>query len=58
MAAGLGGVRQYVGWQIFMHKVYIENQVWRFIGGGGGFTENVAVTSSVPKSIYEWPLCD
>ena len=34
---------------------YIENQVWRFIWGNG-VMKNVAVTLSVPKSIYGFPL--
>ena len=36
IAAGFNGVRQYVGWLIFMYKSYIENYVWREGGRGKG----------------------
>ena len=56
MAAGFAGVRQYVGWLIFMYKVTSKIRFDVLLGGEGGFMKNVAVAFSVPKSIYEWPL--
>ena len=53
MAAGFGGVRQYVGWLIFMYKAISKIRFDVLLGGGGGFVKNVAVMFPVPKSIYE-----
>ena len=41
---------------IFMYKVTSKIRFDVLLGGGGGFMKNVAVTFSVPKSVYEWPL--
>ena len=56
MAAGFGGVRQYVGWLFFMYKVTSKIRFDILLGGGDGFTKNITVTFSVPKPIYERPL--
>ena len=56
MAAGFGGVRQCAGWLIFLYKVKSKIRIGILLGRGGGFMKNVAVTLSVLKSIYEWPL--
>ena len=56
IAAGFGGVRQYAGWLIFMYKVKLKIRFDILLGREGGFMKNVAVTFSVLKSIYEWPL--
>ena len=56
MVGGFGGVRQYVGWLIFMSKVKSKIRFDVLLVRGGGFMDNVAVMFSVPKSIYEWPL--
>ena len=56
MAAGLGGVRQYVGWLIFIYKVTSKIRFDVLLGGGVGFIKNIAVTFSIPKLIYKWPL--
>ena len=53
---GFGSVRQYVGWLIFMDKIMSKIRSDVLLGGRGGFMENVVVTFSIPKSIYEWPL--
>ena len=50
--------------QVVSGKNYVlyRKVIWKikfyFIegGGGGGVMKNVALTFSVPKSIYEWPL--
>lgn len=39
-----------------MYKVTSKIRFAVLLRGGGGFMKNVAVTFSVPKSIYEWPL--
>ena len=56
MTNAFGGVRQYVEWLIIMYKVTSKIKFDIFLWGGGGFMKNVAVTFSVPKSIYKWPL--
>ena len=53
IAAGFGGVRQYLGWLIFMYKVKSKIRFDILLGRGGGFMKNVAVMFSVLKSIYE-----
>ena len=55
MAAGLGGVCQYLGWLIFMYKIKLKIRFDVLVRGGGGFMKNIAVTFSIPKLIYEWP---
>ena len=42
MAAGFAGVRQYVGWLIFMYKVTSKIRFDVLLGGEGGFMKNVA----------------
>ena len=56
MAAGFGGVRQYVGELIFMYKVTSKITFEVLLEGESGFMKNAAVRFSVPKQIYEWPL--
>ena len=56
IAAGFGGVRQCVGWLIFMCKVKSKIRFDILLGRGGVFMKKVAVTFFVLKSIYEWPL--
>ena len=51
MAAGFGGVRQYVGWLIFINKVRSDVLLRR----EDGFMKKVPVTFSVPKLINQWP---
>ena len=58
MVAGFGYLCQYVERLTFMFMYKVTSKI-RFdvlFGGGGGFMKNVAVTSSVPKSIYGLPL--
>ena len=54
MAAGFGGVHPYAG-LTFMYKIKWKS-VLTFYWDEGGFMKNVAVTFSVLKSIYEWPV--
>ena len=56
MVAGFGGVRQYVGWLIFMYKVRSKMRFGVLLGRGGGFMKNVTVTFYVQKLIDEWLL--
>ena len=56
MAAGFVDGRQQVGWLIFMYKVIPKIRFDVLLQGEVGFMKNVAVTFSVPKSIYDWPL--
>lgn len=56
LAAGFGGVCQFVKLLIFIDKVHQKSGLTFHWGRGGGFMKNVVVTFSFPKSIYEWPL--
>ena len=58
MAVGFRGVRQYLGWSIFMYKVTSKIRFDVLLGGGGAFMKNAAVALSVPKLIYGWSLTD
>ena len=53
MEVDFDGVRQYVGWLIFMCKVTCKIRFNLLLGISVGFMNNVAVTFSVLKSIYE-----
>ena len=58
MVAGFGYLCQYVERLTFMFMYKVTSKIGFDVlfGGGGGFMKNVAVTFSVPKSIYGLPL--
>ena len=56
MAPGFGRERQYVRKLNFMCQVTSKIRFDVLLRGGGGFVKNIAVTFSIPKSIYEWPI--